>query len=101
MRTARLRATHLRATLPPAATPARPQPPLHPHPPTRREALWEHSTSLRLDLQDVADFDADLGAAVEAAPAEYLPLVGWVEGGCGRVALGGIRTGGVPVPSRP
>ena len=39
------------------------------------DALDKHSTQLRLDLQDVVDFDSDLGAAVEEAPSEYLPLV--------------------------
>lgn len=39
------------------------------------DALWEHSNQLRIDLQDVVDFDADLGSALEASPAEFLPLV--------------------------
>ena len=39
------------------------------------DALDKHSTQLRLDLQDIVDFDSDLGAAVEEAPSEYLPLV--------------------------
>ena len=44
------------------------------------DALWEHSNQLRIDLQDVVDFDADLGSALEASPAEFLPLVRREEG---------------------
>lgn len=50
-------------------------PPTPPPPPSHSDALDKHSTSLRLDLQDVVDFDADLGAALEDAPTTFLPLL--------------------------
>ena len=45
------------------------------------DALIKDKTRLRVDLQDVKLFDPDLGACLQQAPAEYLPLV-WFEAIC-------------------
>ena len=39
------------------------------------DALIKDKTRLRVDLQDVKLFDPDLGANLQRAPTEYLPLV--------------------------
>lgn len=39
------------------------------------DALIKDKSRLRVDLQDVKLFDPDLGACLQRAPTEYLPLV--------------------------
>ena len=40
-----------------------------------RDALNKDAKRLRVDLQDLRVFDADLGDQLERNPTEYLPLV--------------------------
>lgn len=40
-----------------------------------RDALNKDAKRLRVDLQAIKKFDADLGAQLENNPAEFLPLV--------------------------
>ena len=40
-----------------------------------RDALNKDAKRLRVDLQDLRAFDADLGDQLERNPTEYLPLV--------------------------
>lgn len=42
-----------------------------------RETLIKNRTYLRVDMEDLDAFDADLPAKLRSAPADYLPLVLW------------------------
>ncbi|RVW43691.1 DNA replication licensing factor MCM5 [Vitis vinifera] len=42
-----------------------------------RESLVHNPTYLRVDMEDLHAFDADLPAKLRSSPADYLPLVHW------------------------
>jgi len=46
----------------------------------RREALLPSRKQLRVDVQDITAFDADLSNLLQDNPSEYLPLVCMSEG---------------------
>jgi hypothetical protein len=45
----------------------------------RSDALLQDKRRLRIDLQDIKDYDGNLGAELERRPTDYLPLVSYLD----------------------
>lgn len=50
-----------------------------------RDALLADKTKVKVDLQDIKNFDGELGRCLAESPTEYLPMVGSVVAQCNDV----------------